>query len=693
MTKAAVVLFSFISLSVLVSCNGSVPEDGPEGQEDGDVPVLAVFYDTADRELLHNVADLAVSNFKSAVEKAGLSFDVNLQWFNADSVDLDVTMEKIGFDETVFGIVGPQSSAASRSILSVGRTLADKFDICKPIILPAATSVELQRQYSDLSYVWFLSESNISQGEMFMVVADSLKYKNINIVVTDDPYGRDFADYLPYVGKEWGIPVSNIRFVPSDAPESFFADAVRIVNERNPSGMTIVASSTPSFYEAAAALGFGNVFFTDAAYSGNNSGSFGNVSGLSLSPSPGSGFLDYFRKCFGVDPTNGEAQFYDAVILSLLAQFGAEQSEVSPNSKILNFCEGQSFGFSWTGDGLYDIIIDLLRDGVRGLNLASVSLDVDHPNISSTYLIWSAKSGKVTFERFLETRKYSRRSQQGGSACDWSPTEMDVDIDADLSDGKEYKEGGANWALVVAASEGWNNYRHQSDALAIYHILRESGYDDDHIVLIINNDLAWDSHNIFPGNIFNDISLGNNLYDDISIDYLTKDISPDKLEGVFSPAPEDNIFVFWSGHGTVEGSLCWLESSTPKYCTISPTQVDSWVQKMEDKGFNKMLIVLEACYSGKIAKTVNHPGVLVITAADEYESSFAVDNYYSELGTYLADDFSLLFYHTVEQNHRISLHDLYSDLYLGVKLSHVTISDFSLYGSLTKNTMVDYLPE
>lgn len=59
------------------------------------------------------------------------------------------------------------------------------------------------------------------------------------------------------------------------------------------------------------------------------------------------------------------------------------------------------------------------------------------------------------------------------------------------------------WALVVGLSKGWQNYRHQADALAQYQMLRAHGVSDDHIVLVLADDLAGDPRNAEPGVVRN----------------------------------------------------------------------------------------------------------------------------------------------------------------------------------------------
>ncbi len=51
----------------------------------------------------------------------------------------------------------------------------------------------------------------------------------------------------------------------------------------------------------------------------------------------------------------------------------------------------------------------------------------------------------------------------------------------------------ANWALLVAGSNGWENYRHQSDVCHAYQILHKNGIPDSNIVVMMYDDIANNS--------------------------------------------------------------------------------------------------------------------------------------------------------------------------------------------------------
>lgn len=47
-----------------------------------------------------------------------------------------------------------------------------------------------------------------------------------------------------------------------------------------------------------------------------------------------------------------------------------------------------------------------------------------------------------------------------------------------------------NWALLVAGSNGWFNYRHQADVCHAYQVLHNHGIPDSNIVVMMFDDIA-----------------------------------------------------------------------------------------------------------------------------------------------------------------------------------------------------------
>ena len=54
-----------------------------------------------------------------------------------------------------------------------------------------------------------------------------------------------------------------------------------------------------------------------------------------------------------------------------------------------------------------------------------------------------------------------------------------------------------NWAVIIASSCGYDNYRHQADAHHAYQILIEQGMDPDKIIFMACDDIATAEENPF----------------------------------------------------------------------------------------------------------------------------------------------------------------------------------------------------
>ena len=61
----------------------------------------------------------------------------------------------------------------------------------------------------------------------------------------------------------------------------------------------------------------------------------------------------------------------------------------------------------------------------------------------------------------------------------------------------------AHWALLIAGSMGWGNYRHQADVFHAYHVLKEGGLSPSRIIVMAYDDIATNPENPMPGKVFN----------------------------------------------------------------------------------------------------------------------------------------------------------------------------------------------
>lgn len=59
------------------------------------------------------------------------------------------------------------------------------------------------------------------------------------------------------------------------------------------------------------------------------------------------------------------------------------------------------------------------------------------------------------------------------------------------------------WALLVAGSNGYENYRHQADVCHAYQILKKGGLKDENIIVFMYDDIALHPENPRRGVIIN----------------------------------------------------------------------------------------------------------------------------------------------------------------------------------------------
>jgi glycosylphosphatidylinositol transamidase (GPIT) subunit GPI8 len=257
----------------------------------------------------------------------------------------------------------------------------------------------------------------------------------------------------------------------------------------------------------------------------------------------------------------------------------------------------------------------------------------------------------------------------------------------------DYPELKDNYAVLVAASQSWKNYRHQADVLGMYHYLKGKGYDDDHIILIIADDIAYNEKNPSQGVVRREIG-GDNLYRDIQIDYKLGDLTLEDLKQILTgdssenypvtlgSCENDNVLFFWSGHGTQQGWK-WKEEDL---------NADFARALFSDMQFRKMFAIVETCYSGVVAQDcIGIPGLLMMTAANPYETSKA-DAFDNELQAYLSNTFTSSILSWFESNPNTVIRDLYLHSFDKTNGSHVMVYNSDYYGNLYWNDMSEYYP-
>ncbi|KAK4838783.1 hypothetical protein QYF36_016379 [Acer negundo] len=90
---------------------------------------------------------------------------------------------------------------------------------------------------------------------------------------------------------------------------------------------------------------------------------------------------------------------------------------------------------------------------------------------------------------------------------------------------------GKRWAVLVAGSNTYWNYRHQADVCHAYQILKKGGLKDENIIVFMYDDVAFAKENPMPGIIINK-AYGPDVYYGVPKDYTGQNATVHNLLAV-----------------------------------------------------------------------------------------------------------------------------------------------------------------
>lgn len=193
-----------------------------------------------------------------------------------------------------------------------------------------------------------------------------------------------------------------------------------------------------------------------------------------------------------------------------------------------------------------------------------------------------------------------------------------------------------HYAVLVAGSSGYSNYRHQADVCHAYQVVKSHGISEENIIVMAYDDIANSRSNPFPGQLFNAPTAagvpGKDVYAGCKIDYSGSQVTPKNFQAVLDgtasgkslkSTADDNVFVFFSDHGAA-GLIAFPSGELHK------ADLQSTLQTMHSKNmYKKLVFYLETCESGSMFQGMNIPGVYALSASNPTESSW---------GTYCGSD-------------------------------------------------------
>ena len=743
-----------ITTGLLTSCSDDEPASAAPQQEVTVVNVDVILplvqwseWQPAIEEAL-NYIELAQESRRKRVR-------LNLRYHDEDSEDLSALAYALTHPgqgephyvqpDTCHAIIGPYHSANARAILDQAQHLR------LPVVMPTCTSADLQRTEARKTNSFFFTESDITQCEVLLSAMRSVGFERVALLYSDDTYGQSYRDWFGFIATQIGLDVAPggiCAYHKGDNLHDFFdqvtspladeitgilvalgnsEDYVDVMKQQEQFLYSQLENEYPKFIAP--------LYVTDTGLSAELLGY--HFYGTYPVGSADNGFMQNYYARHTNSPY-GTAQMYDALTTIALGRFAQlcaadpdvlyidgkrVEYEISPFLPNLSdwmravlATEAPAPATLWIGYGLASAFRLIEGGTLPSLQGATGDMQFDrdtHTTILHTnYLLWECDgSGNIIPFATVSTGG-SAKGISSDALWNWKSTIAELDPDKGADVNHYLPSLGERWAVIVSPSTTWKNYRHQADAFAIYQLLRQHGYDDDHIVLIVEDNLANDSQNPFPGQIFLERAdqpapanplVNVNVRQNAVVDYHFSDLSSpddmadillgrssDRLPHVIHPTEADNVFLFWSGHGSDNAGPLWGNEDSHE--PFGANRIRRIVEQMQQpRQYRRMMFVLESCYSGLWGEALTgQPDLLVLTAANAYETSKA-DIYDGDIRTYLSNAFSRAFLNAVNANPAIPVADLYYSLARTTDGSHVTLYNIENYGSAFYRNMADFI--
>lgn len=652
------------------------------------------------REQWGQCLELCNANLQMAFCYAGKGVNLQFEWYDESTENLIDLSNQLVARKDIVAVIGGHHSSSAMQLASV---------LCKggKPLFTLGTTEQLVRAYSATGNLWAMTETDITECEVLLSKAMQYGAKSVALLVNGvDVYGQTFLDWYPFQVAE--LELTNKGTYSYDGSEEQIALQTKAALA---SGADYVLCASSSVEELKTVLSTmqstphnNRMLMAESGFAGNAINELGElmegVEGVCYGANPESGFDVAYQARFNRLPCLGEAQVYDAAVLIAFASYvQILNKKLSFKQAMRQLVDGREQGSgSWRGEDMVRVA-SMLADGAHpDISGSSGSLDFDsrvYTNVlHSVYYNYLVYQQKYIFLDY-NTTDGSRRTDPTLASWNWKKSHMQ-----DISGGEEraYPPLDKRWALLVASSTGWINYRHQVDVLNIYQILKKNGYDDEHIVMIIEDDLANNPQNPKKGVLYSRMD-GVNVYENVKVDYHPSQLTPtditeimlghasERLPHVLRPDSNDNVFFFWSGHGS-PGQLCWCDLPVG----ITKADLERGLTRLEQSGnYRKLIGCIESCYSGGVAEAAdNHNGMLFFTAANANETSKA-DEYNYNWDVWMSNRFTATLQDCMINTPTQTFGYLYNRLFQSTVGSHVCVYGHRGFGSLYNSNLGEIL--
>lgn len=595
----------------------------------------------------------------------------------------------------------------------------------KVLISPVAASTTLSRAFPNSGFLRRTIVSDAARAELMLVLAKRTGAQKVSVLATSSLGSTTFFDWIPYHAEQLGLEVGKALRTGRGDPDCqnaveqvrlFGAPDVLILIPDNAAQADCMIRKARELMPTSKLflnepLGVAGVFATLGPLA---EGIVGISSEAPLVPAAGPPFKQTYEAKFAHAPSHFAANTFDALALAaygLARANGATGAELASAFDVVTQSRGEVT--AWNGEGMARAFALVESGGappdVTGAaGTLSYSTQFPIEAASATFALWQVRAGVQHWDQV----------QLGAKTILYPANYLSIDVQRNpfeegpalalRSAAREEDTGyvpaerkGA-WAFIAALSGTMENYRHQADALNMYQLLKARGFTDDRIVLVLADDIATAPANPEAGTV-RSIAGGPNLRTaDVQVDYLLADLTPnalvDILKGrksaatpkVIESTANDDVFVYWVGHGGGTGML--VGDSVHVAQAVAGPFITPWTftaalqDKWKARGYRQMVIVLDSCHSGAMGQGSMPPGTVLLTGAAPNENSYAT-NYNAATNIWHADGFSAAITSRIATSPTSTLVELYEETYLTVRGSHPRLYNGGRFGKASTVTI------
>jgi ABC-type branched-subunit amino acid transport system substrate-binding protein len=628
--------------------------------------------------------------------------EVELVYKDEAKGELERLAQEFVDDASIKIVIGPETCSALYQIAPM--FMANK----KILISPTSTAGDIFRAFEGNGFIWRTCESDIAQIRAILDEISERGVDRISLIYEDSVYGGTFFDWTGFFCTEMGIELTNlVKFEPG---QSDFSGAIAEALEGSPEYIVCVAFAKDAVKikrEFDKTGSRARLFFADAAQTPYLIEALGEgaegLEGTAPSADPETGFETAYQIKFGHLAPGFTAETYDAFLLAIdtLARQQYTHGQEKIEDSLKKILSGRGTKVGWDRQEMKEAIELILKGKLPDISGASGPLEFDEEfgvdPLETFYYYWRVEAGDFRKVKTVSSAESLDAGvlKSGASVYRTQASQRFAELEKIAKVGYVPREKRDFWAVIIATDKDWENYRHQSDALAMYDMLKGNGVSDENIVLFLIDDIANDPKNTPKGSVYHVVS-GKNLRQGAVIDYSGSEVTEENFKNVLlgNKTPDTDVVLETDENSNV--LLYIVDHGGSGYIPFSnggeleAEELKQIIDKMHEKGrYRQMFIMVDACFGESMALELETPGVIYFTGATKKEDSLAC-HYDPHITSWLADDFTDRTLTALAEKPEITISELYTTVYSSVFGSHVRLMNYKNFGDIANTSMREF---